>query len=295
MTSCCFALLCFALLCGGTGKLAWPIMPEQCRLSTAAHCAQIFALFRPPPPSIPPSHPFRHSHPRPAGTEMAAPLTRFTIPPLVHATIAGHGHRHLYGTQEAEEGMLGPHRQVVLPTSRWRVGSFQRWQGAGREGFFFLKKSKLFAGGGTLEDECCFSLHTHIPGKKKHPFLLHPPLRLGLLRYCTGFRLFFFCQGLSIKREVADSHVVAEPGERRGKGVFIFPRAPESLSDRWMPARRSSSHDTVFAAGVVFVWVLSPAPELPVCHFTRSFSVSRKPRLGYTKLKRAWQRCQRPP
>lgn len=95
VTSCCFALLCG----GGTGKLAWPIMPEQCRLSTAAHCAQIFALFR-PPPSIPPSHPFRHSHPRPAGTEMAAPLTRFTIPPLVHATIAGHGHRHLYGTQE---------------------------------------------------------------------------------------------------------------------------------------------------------------------------------------------------
>lgn len=57
--------------------------------------------------------------------EMAVPLTRFTIPPLVRATIKGHGHRHLYGTQEAEEGILGPHRQVVLPTSQRRVGSFQ--------------------------------------------------------------------------------------------------------------------------------------------------------------------------
>ncbi|KAK5875397.1 hypothetical protein CesoFtcFv8_027878 [Champsocephalus esox] len=58
------------------------------------------------------------THTRPAGTEMAAPLTRFTIPPPVHATIEGHGHRHLYGTQEAEEGDAGgPHRQVVLPTS----------------------------------------------------------------------------------------------------------------------------------------------------------------------------------
>ncbi|KAK5847864.1 hypothetical protein PBY51_016959 [Eleginops maclovinus] len=86
-------------------------MAEQCRLSTAAHCAQIFALFGVPP--RPPSP----LTPRPAGTEMAVPLTRFTIPPPVHATIEGHGHRHLYGTQEAEEGMPGPHRQVVLPTS----------------------------------------------------------------------------------------------------------------------------------------------------------------------------------
>ncbi len=106
LTSC-----CFCGCGGGTGKLAWPIMAEQCRLSTAAHCAQIFALFAPPP-----SPPFA-SHTQPAGTEMAAPLTRFTIPPLVHATIEGHGHRHLCGTQEAEEGMLGPHRQVVLPAS----------------------------------------------------------------------------------------------------------------------------------------------------------------------------------
>lgn len=81
-----------------------------------------------------------------------------------------------------------------------------------------------------------------------------------------------------------------QTGGKERKGVFVFfPRVSESLSDRWMPACRSSSHDTVFAAGVVFVWVLSLAPELPVCHFTRSFSVSggEKLRLGYTKLKGA--------
>lgn len=49
-----------------------------------------------------------------------------------------------------------------------------------------------------------------------------------------------------------------------------------SLSDSWMLARCSPRHDTVFAAGVVFVWVPLPVPELLVCHFTRSFSVSGK-------------------
>lgn len=44
---------------------------------------------------------------RPAGTEMAAPLTRFTMPPVVHATMEGHGHRHLCGPQEAEAGAGG--------------------------------------------------------------------------------------------------------------------------------------------------------------------------------------------
>lgn len=82
---------------GGTGKLAWPIMAEQCRLSTAAHCAQISALFGPP------SAPFA-THAQPAGTEMAAPLKRFTMPPVVQATMEGHGHRHLCGTQEEGGG-----------------------------------------------------------------------------------------------------------------------------------------------------------------------------------------------
>lgn len=97
------------LLCG-TGKLAWPIvagtMPpfRGCPLCTDLCIVQSLLA------------PFA-THTRPAGTEMAAQLTRFTIPPPVHTTIEGHGHRHLYGTQEAEEGILGPHRQVVLPTS----------------------------------------------------------------------------------------------------------------------------------------------------------------------------------
>lgn len=85
----------------GGNNTAFPLLPIVHR---SLHC------------SVPHSPPFA-SHTQPAGTEMAAPLTRFTIPPLVHATIEGHGHRHLYGTQEAEEGMMGPHRQVVLPTS----------------------------------------------------------------------------------------------------------------------------------------------------------------------------------
>lgn len=128
------------------------------------------------------------------------------------------------------------------------------------------------------------SVVSHCTRKKTPTF----SIRLSASAYCViAPASDFFLSKLINKREVADSHVAAEPGERRGKGVFIFQRAPESLSDRWMPARRSSSHDTVLAAGVVFVWALSPAPELPVCHFTRSFSVSRKPRLGYTKLKRA--------
>lgn len=127
------------------------------------------------------------------------------------------------------------------------------------------------------------SVVSHCTRKKTLPSpSASPPRLIALLHRLQTF----FCQSLSI-REKWQIHMSRQNrGERRGKGVFIFPRAPESLSDRWMPARRSSSHDTVLAAGVVFVWALSPAPELPVCHFTRSFSVSRKPRLGYTKLKR---------
>ena len=107
---------------------------------------------------------------------------------------------------------------------------------------------------------------THTSSGKK-PYL--PPLRLGLLH-----RLQTFCQSLSIRKKW-QIHMSRQTGGKERKGVFVFfPRVSESLSDRWMPACRSSSHDTVFAAGVVFVWVLSLAPELPVCHFTRSFSVS---------------------
>lgn len=51
--------------------------------------------------------PLFSAHTRPAGTEMAAPLTRFTMPPAVHATMEGHGHRHLCGPQEAEAGAGG--------------------------------------------------------------------------------------------------------------------------------------------------------------------------------------------
>lgn len=97
------------LVCGiSAGKLAWPIMadnaafPRLLIVHRSLHCS---------------THPPLATHTQPAGTEMAAPLTRLTIPPLVHATIEGHGHRHLYGTQEAEEGTAGPRRQVVLPMS----------------------------------------------------------------------------------------------------------------------------------------------------------------------------------
>ena len=110
-------LLCFALWRRRRHGEAG--MADHAGTMPPFHCCPLCTDLCIVPSTLPPSiAPFRHSHPRPAGTEMAAPLTRFTIPPLVHATIAGHGHRHLYGTQEAEEGMLGPHRQVVLPTSR---------------------------------------------------------------------------------------------------------------------------------------------------------------------------------
>lgn len=66
-------------------------------------CTDLRIVQRPPPP---PSVLFI-THAQPAGTEMAAPLTRFTMPPVVHATMEGHGHRHLCGTQEAEEGAGG--------------------------------------------------------------------------------------------------------------------------------------------------------------------------------------------
>ncbi len=139
--------------------------------------------------------------------------------------------------------------------------------------------------------------HTHA----RNPYNLLPlsvfllSVCLSLLHYCTDFRLL---SKLINKREVADSHVLAN--WRGRKGVFIFwerqnvevLQVSESLSDSWMPACRSSSHDTVFATGVVFVWVLLPVPEH--CHFTRSFRVSGKLRLGYTKLKAVWQHCQGP-
>lgn len=47
LTICCF------YVASARGKLAWLIMAEQCRLSMAAHCAQIFALFCPPSPPSP--------------------------------------------------------------------------------------------------------------------------------------------------------------------------------------------------------------------------------------------------
>lgn len=112
--------------------------------------------------------------------------------------------------------------------------------------------------------------------------------------YCTIALTLDFCQSLSI-REKWQIHMSWQTGGE-GKGVlfsergrmlrcFKSQRVSESLSDSWMPACCSSSHDTVFAAGVVFVWVLLLEPELLVCHFMRSFSVFGKLRLGYTKLK----------
>ncbi|CAB1449453.1 unnamed protein product [Pleuronectes platessa] len=84
------------------------------------------------------------AHTRPAGTEMAAPLTRSTIPPPVHTTIEGHEHRHLYGTQEAEEGNRGL-------TGRWCCQrlcdvsvAFTADKGLAER--FLLLKSTLFMG-----------------------------------------------------------------------------------------------------------------------------------------------------
>lgn len=62
--------------------------PRPAIVHSSLHCS----------PPLPSHAPFA-THTRPAGTEMAAPLTRFTIPPPVHATIGGHGHRHLYGSR----------------------------------------------------------------------------------------------------------------------------------------------------------------------------------------------------
>lgn len=62
----------------------------------------------------------------PAGSEEAGPLTRYIIPPPALTTKEGHVHRHLSGAREANKGILGPHRQVVLPTSVQTTGSFCR-------------------------------------------------------------------------------------------------------------------------------------------------------------------------
>lgn len=123
-----------------------------------------------------------------------------------------------------------------------------------------------------------FSLHTHTQRcahtsskSSFFPSLSFCSVCLSLLHYCTDFRLL---SRLINKREVAHSHVLANWWER--KGVLFSERGISSLSDSWMPACCSSRHDTVFAAGVVFVWVLLPVPELLVCHFMRGFSVSGK-------------------
>lgn len=93
---------------------------------------------------------------------------------------------------------------------------------------------------------------------------------LSLLHYCTDLRLL---SKLINKGKVADSRLGKLVGE--GKEGFIFRerqnaevfQVSETLSDSWMPVCCSSSPDRVFAAGVVFVWVLLPVPELLVCHF----------------------------
>lgn len=57
---------------------------EQWDLSSAATCAQTSVLLAAAP----------------AGTKMAAPLTRCTMAPVVAATMEGHGHRHRGGSRQ---------------------------------------------------------------------------------------------------------------------------------------------------------------------------------------------------
>lgn len=86
----------------------------------------------PPPPIVhrsehcsgPPRGP-RATHTRPAGTEMAAPLTRSTIPPPVCATMGGHAHRHLYGTR-GRGGAAGASRAGAAAASG--PGTWRGWQ-----------------------------------------------------------------------------------------------------------------------------------------------------------------------
>lgn len=117
VTSCCFALLCFALRRrhgeAGMADHAGTMPPFHC-------CPLCTDLCIVPSPSLHPS---------------LAPLSPLTPPASwhgdgsavdkVHNTPSSPRHNSgtwtqapLWHTREAEEGMLGPHRQVVLPTSR---------------------------------------------------------------------------------------------------------------------------------------------------------------------------------
>lgn len=92
-----------------------------------AHHGRTMALLRCCPLCIdlcivpPPGPPFA-THAQPAGTEMAALLTRFTMALVVQATMEGHGHRHLCGTQ----GGLGWGWAGGATTTSLRGGCWQR-------------------------------------------------------------------------------------------------------------------------------------------------------------------------
>lgn len=71
---------------------------------------------------VPPPGPPFVTHAQPAGTEMAALLTRFTMALVVQTTMEGHGHRHLCGTQ----GGLGWGWAGGATTTSLRGGCWQR-------------------------------------------------------------------------------------------------------------------------------------------------------------------------
>ena len=64
-----------------------------------------------------------------------------------------------------------------------------------------------------------------------------------------------YCQGLSIREKwhinMASIGKVEWNGKVERQNAEVF-QLSESLSDSWMPGCCSSSHDTVFSAGVVF-------------------------------------------
>lgn len=57
--------------------------------------------------------PLHHSRPGQLAWGWQSRWQGSQYPPLVHTTIEGHGHRHLFGSQEAEKGDAG------APTDRW--------------------------------------------------------------------------------------------------------------------------------------------------------------------------------